>query len=73
MNWFDELELYKNDRANWLEIVAPRQAARIADDTYDDEVLAAVWAAMPRDYQTAVWRHLAEPQRAYVRDLRAAA
>lgn len=66
----DELELYKNDRPKWLEIVAPKQAVRIADDTYTDEALQAVWAAMPRDYQTAVWQHLDDTQRERIRALR---
>jgi len=66
----DELQLYENDRPKWLEIVAPKQAARIADDTYDDAVLKAVWAGMGRDYQTAVWQHLDESQRARIRALR---
>lgn len=66
----DELELYKNDRPKWLELVAQKQAARIADDTYDDAVLQAVWAGMARDYQTAVWQHLDDTQRARIRALR---
>lgn len=66
----DELELYKTDRPKWLELVAPKQAARITDDTYDDAVLQAVWAAMPRDYQTAVWTHMDESSRARIRALR---
>ena len=69
----DELELYKNDRPAWLELIAPKMAARIAGDTYDDVVLQAVWSGMPRDYQTAVWAHLDESARARIRALRATA
>jgi hypothetical protein len=66
----DELELYKNDRPKWLAIVAPKQAERMNDDTYDDAVLAAVWSGMQRDYQTAVWAQLSDPARNRVRKLR---
>ena len=69
----DELEMYKNDRPKWLELVAPKQASCIADDTYDDAVLKAAWAGMDRDYQTAVWAHLDESSRARIRKLRNAA
>ena len=65
-----ELEQYENDRSGWLSVVAPRQAARMSDDTYDDTVMAAVWAAMPRDYQTAVWTHLDKPARERIKALR---
>jgi hypothetical protein len=67
----NELEVYQTDRPNWLAIVAPKQAARISDDTYDDAVLASVWAAMPRDYQVAVWQLLDESARTRVKSLRA--
>ena len=66
----DDLALYEHDRPKWLEIVAPKMAARIGDNTYDDTALAYVWAAMPRDYQTAVWALLPEPQRERIRKVR---
>ena len=56
----DELTQYENDRPGWLAVVAPKQAARIADDTYDDTLLAYVWSAMPRDYQAAVLPYLTD-------------
>jgi L-alanine-DL-glutamate epimerase-like enolase superfamily enzyme len=67
----EELALYQTDRPRWLTTVAPKQAARISDDTYDDAVLAAVWAAMPRDYQVAVWQLLGDSARTRIKSLRA--
>lgn len=66
----DELTQYENDRPGWLAAVAPKQAVRIADGTYDDAALAYVWAGMERDYQTAVWKLLPEEQRQRIRTLR---
>ena len=68
----DELAIYENDRPKWLEIVAPKQAARIGDNTYDDTALAYVWAGMQRDYQTAVWALLPEAQHERIRKVRGA-
>jgi hypothetical protein len=66
----DDLALYETDRPAWLATVAPKQAARIADDTYDDASLAYAWASMQRDYQTAVWALLPEAQKQRIRMLR---
>ncbi len=67
----DERSLYETDRNQWLAFVAPNMARRLA--TEPDATLGATWARIPRDYQTAVWQHLDEPQRARIRTLRKAA
>lgn len=68
-----ERELYETDRPSWLSLVAPKQASRMMDDTYDDATLAAVWAAMARDYQSSVWALLGNQSRARIRALRSVA
>lgn len=67
----DEIALYVSDRDAWLAHVAPRMADRLASAT--DEQIKRDWNRMTRDYQTAVWQHLDEPQRARIRTLRKAA
>lgn len=67
----DELALYQTDRNAWLEHVAPRMARRIAETS--DEQIKRDWNGMVRDYQTAVWQHLDETQRARIRALRKSA
>lgn len=69
----DELTQYENDRPGWLAVVAPKQAVRISDNTYDAAAMAYVWAGMERDYQTAVWALLPESQRERIRKLRSGA
>jgi hypothetical protein len=64
----DELELYKTDREGWLAYVSPNMARKLA--TEPDATLGDTWARIPRDYQTAVWQHLDEPQRERIRALR---
>lgn len=64
----NERELYETDRPAWINQKSPRMA-RIFADTPDAE-LAGMWARMPRDYQTAVWQHLDDTQRARIRALR---
>lgn len=68
-----ELGLYKNDRTAWLARVAPRQAERFSDATYDDTVASAVWGAMGDDYKAAVWNLLPDAQKDRIRRIRSAA
>jgi hypothetical protein len=67
----DERALYETDRTAWLAHIAPRAALRIA--AASDEQVQRDWQRTPRDYQTAVWQHLDETQRARIRKLRSAA
>lgn len=67
----DDLDMYHNDRAAWIALAAPRAAARIARAT--EEETKRCWSCMERDYQTAVWQHLDDTQRARIRALRTAA
>lgn len=71
MDTFDELALYETNRSAWLEYAAPRMASRIASST--DEQIRVDWNRAPRDYQTAVWQHLDDTQRARIRKVRNAA
>lgn len=64
----DELTLYQTNKPLWLEMVGPKMAGLIPN--YDDATLAATWADMGRDYQTATWKHLDEVSRDRVRRVR---
>jgi len=64
----DERSLYETDRDAWLAYVAPRMARRIA--AASDEQIKRDWTRTPRDYQTVVWQHLDDTQRARIRKLR---
>ena len=66
----NERELYETDRPAWINQAAPRTAQIFADTL--DATLAGMWSRMPRDYQTAVWALLPEPQRERIRKLRGA-
>jgi hypothetical protein len=68
MNGAEELALHDNDRDGWLAYVAPNMARKLIGES--DATLGATWARIPRDYQTAVWQHLDETQRARIRALR---
>jgi hypothetical protein len=68
MDDIDEHAMYETDRAAWLEHVAPRMASRLV--AASDEQIKRDWNRMSRDYQTAVWQHLDETQRARIRALR---
>lgn len=68
MDGIDEHALYVTDRAAWIAYVAPRAARRISEAT--NEQIKRDWPRTPRDYQTAVWQHLDDTQRARIRTLR---
>ena len=68
MEAIDELSLHETDRVAWLAYVAPNMARKLAVEP--DATLGATWARIPRDYQTAVWPLLDEPQRQRIRKLR---
>ena len=67
----DERAMYETDRNAWMKHVAPRMASRLVAAT--DEQIKRDWNGMARDYQTAVWQHLDETQRARIRTLRTTA
>ena len=64
----DELAQYQTDRPAWLKEASPKMAAMI--QKLCDANVPQTWKLMSRDFQTAVWKHLDETQRARVRALR---
>jgi hypothetical protein len=55
----------------WVGYIARGMAHQLASEP--SSTLGATWARIPRDYQTAVWKLLAEPQRERIRKVRARA
>jgi len=65
---FDELVLFKSNRTAWMDLSAPRIAARIA--AMDDKQIDHCWQTMMKDLRKQVWLLLDEPQKARVRTIR---
>lgn len=63
----NELELYNENRAEWIGRAAPGLAERMA--AYGDGEMIAAWRAIGRDYKIAVWACLNRDQRRRLKGL----
>lgn len=64
----DELAMYLNQRAKWIEQTAPRTARLMHQ--WGDDVALKTWDCIGADYKREVWKYLDAEQRARLRQLK---